>query len=131
MWHRSLLEHKIEEHDKGLRELDELAQNLDNFSEDRDSVDSTALMSGHNSKGNMIKHVWWIRVRARVCARVRDSVSRVLQRTELSFGFEIRYLLQFLVTPYYIILISDSYIILNWINLHVKLYRSESVLEGQ
>jgi len=56
-FHRSLLEHKIEEHDKGLRELDELAQNLDNFSEDRDSVDSTALMSGHNSKGNMIKHV--------------------------------------------------------------------------
>ena len=44
---RSLLEHKIEEHDKGLRELDELAHNLDNFPED--SVDSTTLMAGHGN----------------------------------------------------------------------------------
>ena len=53
---RSLLEHKIEEHDKGLKELDELAHNLDNFPEDRDSMDSTALMSSRQDKGN-IQHV--------------------------------------------------------------------------
>eukprot|EP00116_Pleurobrachia_bachei_P010376 sb/3470638/ len=45
-FHRSLFEHKLEEHDKGLEELDQLANNLSNFPEDRaDSMDSVNLLS--------------------------------------------------------------------------------------